>query len=615
MADCDFNIYSCNTYPGDGWKMAEMTCRNLSSDNDGFIQFNCYGAVIIDDIKVIACDDFIASPVLKPITDLTPTSFTANWEPVRLAAFYHVGLDKKVYTSDEETAIYNENFEDMTSVPEGWEINNFTPEKIVDFGYDNSKGLKMLNGDYVETPYNLSKYQWLKMFGRLVTPEGFDIYDITGNVNFSVRTDTGWKELGHVPAGWFYEPWALDFDAELAPGFNNNFYGVKIEVNNLAEGTYLVLDDLEFQTGRPAKLEQVIGLDDYEYINSKFTSYTFTDLEPETEYYYSIYSFYQGIMSEPSSEHAFGVAAPELLNATEITSNSYTANWNKAPKATGYIAQNYGVFTASENIAQHTILEEDFSKITSDVTWGTSLSNAEYLGNYTVSSLDEYTTLPGWTGRANTLFPGNLGVEDSMYDLFYIETPALSLGNADSFILGLMGQSMYDDNLIVWINNRDYKLPVSEGEFGGEFEIPEHGDNIKIMFYTANGAPFCLEYVSVSQDMKKGQKVYTFLGETAVDAGTTSATFADLSEDYTEYAYTVKSVFEYEGATTYSDSSNMMFVDLKTGTSTTDISKIYDDNDEGIWFSIDGRRLSGPKAGICIVKYSDGTVKKILVKE
>lgn len=618
IADCDFNFYACNVYPGQNdWKLAEITCQNKSADNDGFIQFNVYGEVIIDDILVTSKNDYIAPPVLKPITNFTATSFTANWEPVRLASFYYVELNKKVYTSDEDSMVFSEDFEDFTSVPAGWEINNFSSDRIADQGENDSRGLIMNNGDYIVTPDLLAKYKWFKMFGRLVLPDDFDIYSITGTVTFSLRTENGWQKLSSAPAGWFYDPWPIDFGGELFPGFNNNYYGLKIEVDGLADDTYLVFDSFEFETGRPSKLETVISFDNYVAVRDGQTSYTFDNLEPETEYYYGIKSFYQGIYSEAVSEHAFGVATPTVENATEISANSYTANWQKAPKATSYVATNYGVFEADEDITENIVLEEDFSKITDKVTWGFNLGDAEPMENYTPTSLDEYTTLPGWTGKGNLLYPGALGVEDSLSDLFYIQTPPMSLNNDDKFVLGLIGQILYDDEIVVWVNEQAYKLNAPAGEFGGEFDIPEHGDNMRIMFYTTNGAPFSLNYVCVSQNIKKGQKVFTYLSETTTDAETTSCSFIDLTDDYTLYAYNVKSVFEFEGATTYSTPSDKIFVNLKEGTSPsgiTSIDTIVSIDEEAVWFTIDGRRISSPEKGICIAKFPDGTAKKVMVK-
>ena len=35
---------------------------------------------------------------------------------------------------------------------------------------------------------------------------------------------------------------------------------------------------------------------------------------------------------------------------------------------------------------------------------------------------------------------------------------------------------------------------------------------------------------------------------------------------------------------------------------------------EGVWYSLDGKKFSKPQKGINIIKYSDGTTRKVLMK-
>jgi hypothetical protein len=70
---------------------------NYSADNDGFIQFHNYGTLIIDDVKVTTTPNFIAAPKMLPESNFTKTSFTANWQPVRKAFNYYLGLYSRRY--------------------------------------------------------------------------------------------------------------------------------------------------------------------------------------------------------------------------------------------------------------------------------------------------------------------------------------------------------------------------------------------------------------------------------------------------------------------------------------------------------------------------------------
>ena len=101
-----------------------------------------------------------------------------------------------------------------------------------------------------------------------------------------------------------------------------------------------------------------------------------------------------------------------------------------------------------------------------------------------------------------------------------------------------------------------------------------------------------------------------------MDADTLSATFSNLASGYDIYAYTVKSIFEYEGKTAYSSCDEKMLVDIVNGTSSNGVDTIDAAEGEAIrWYSIDGRELVKPEKGLCIARYPDGSVRKILVKE
>lgn len=617
MADCDDNVFQCNVYPWqEEWRYAEFSCLNKSADNDGFIQFTGYGNIVIDDIKVMSSHDYIAPPKLKPISDFTPTSFRANWEPVRLASFYHVELMKKVYTSDE--GIYMElDFEDLNEVPDGWVIPDFSPDKIVEGGENNSKGYKMTGGDYIITPNVDAKYKWMKLFGSLVIPENFQEGNpFAGYVQFSLLGDDGWVQLTEAPISWFYDPWNINL-AEMFAGFADNYYSVKIELVDMGmgEGPYLVLDNIEIETNRQTSFEPIITAADYEYVSAAQTYYDFVGLESDAEYYYSVKSFYMGMMSEPVTEHAFGVSSPLLLPASNVTKSSYVANWERAPKATRYVVTNYGVYNSPSDSEDYSILNEDFVKVDSEYTVSSSLADADPIDNYIECNLDAYTSLPGWTGLGNCIFKGGIGVINSIYETYYIQTPPLDLSNNDKFKLSLLGQIMQDDNLQVFINGKNYIIPLQAGEFSGEYLFEESGSDLVIAFYTANGTSFGLEYVDFSQDIKGGQKVFTFLGSEEVDGSTTSVEFSGLTTDFSNYAFNVKSVFDYEGAVAYSAPGDKMFVTLDNSSVITNVIETSLTRRIIEWYSIDGCLINGPKPGICIVKYDDGSFEKRVIKQ
>ena len=616
-----FAVYSGQ----DEWREAVMRCTNKSADNDGFIQFCVYGNIIIDDIKVTSTQNFIANPKLLPVTDFKATSFTANWEPVRLAYGYQLALKKRVFTADGDVS-YSENFENMASVPDGWTITNFDESRIVDKGKDGSKGLKLGNGDVVKTPFNFSKYKNFKFSVKLVTPEGVSPDAAKGNLHFRLNTLDGWDsgdglDLSPMPVAYLaYYPEDFDFGTDLYPMFDNLYYGLTISVEGLDEGSYLVLDNISFDTGRPSELQDVITWDDYVFSEGKDTHYTFTNLDPEEDYVYCVRSQFQDLFSTGAFGNAFGVAAPELLPATDISkSGNYSANWQAVPKATSYVVTNYGVRAVSEDTPGFVLLDEDFSKIDEGKTSSQSPDEAEWLMNNFETNLDKYTKMPGWTGVGNTIAQGWLGAADGYAGQNYVRTPPLTLSNASHFVVRFKAKGNVGENLIISVNGKYYSVTFESADLEGELDIPESGDGMPITFFTQNMSAFCLDYVTVMQDVKAGGNVYDFIKSDEIDSQTFSYYFDNSSYDYAKYAFDVMAKYNNGGETLKSTKNGYMVVDPASGTSTTGISDSSLPNAQNAatpvaYYSVDGRRLDGPVKGINLVKYSDGRMLKILVK-
>ncbi len=613
-------------YPGqEDWQEAEMRCTNKSADNDGFVQFCIYGNIIIDNIKITSTQNFIANPKLLPVTDFTATSFTANWEKVRLAYGYQMALKKKVFTADGDVS-YSENFEDMASVPEGWTITNFDESRIVNGGKDGSKGLKLRNGDVVKTPFNFSKYKNFKFSIKLVTPEGVYPDAAKGNLHFRLTTLEGWDsdegfDLSPMPVAYLaYYPEDFDFGTDLYPMFNNQYYGLTIYADELEEGSYLVLDNVSFDTGRPSELQDVITWDDYVFTEGRDTHYTFTNLDPECDYVYCVRSQYQDLYSSGVMGTAFGVAAPELAPATNVDkSGTYTANWRSVPKATSYIVANYGVRTATEDTKDFVLLDDDFSKIDETITYSQSPDEAEWLLNGSETYLDKYTKARGWTGVGNTIAQGWLGAADGSTVLNYLRTPPLTLSNAQNFTIRLKARGSVGENLVVSVNGNNYTIPFESTDLEGELEVPESGFGLPITFFTQNMSAFSLDYVTVLQDVKAGQSVFDFIESDEVDAQTLSYDFENLGYDYAKYAFDVVAKYDNGSESVLSGKNGCMIVDIASGSSTSGIKALGATDEEGngnpiAYYGVDGSRLNAPKKGVNIVRFANGKTSKVIVR-
>ncbi len=628
--DDEKQYYSERIYENLGWQKVTYTFKNFSADNGGYICFATEGALVLDDIEVTTSASFIATPTINGITDFKKDEFTIEWQPVRKAYNYYVDLYTKNYTSDKDTTFVAD-FEDAT-IPEGFST---TSEEFSDNeGCNSSKGLKLKNGESITFPTNGNVYKQLNFYLQTID-ESVDKTDpyakfyVEGGLCIDYKTDNGWKELGEFYASGF---WSKGDTVKMAEEYSKfetlEATQWRIRAVDLNDGAYFVVDNIDITAAPAFEWKLVEGENSMEYggnytlyDTTKKTSYTFKGLDPNTEYYYGVRSHYVNIFSDRKYIHALGVAAPEALEATDIDSRgSFTANWEKAPKATSYTVSCYGVNTADKDYADYPVLDEDFSKIDALVTTGTSADDAMPLGNSSISSLDAYTQYPGWTGRDNTASVGMLGAEGSYYTGGMIKTPELDLRHDDKFKLELVGKATSDDNLVVRVGSKSYYLTVpSDGIIDGVYYLPEGGKFANIRFYSYSYAPFIFDKIKVTQKVAKGDQIMTWLDSAETGSSTTSYTFTDLYDyGFEDYAYNVVSHFVFSSVKSTSSltPSATVFVNLADGSSTTGISELAETDNlkEVARYTADGRLVAAPVKGLNIVKYSNGKTVKVVVK-
>ena len=617
------NTESYRLYASQGWKEVTLRFSNLSADNDGFIQFHNYGTIIIDNVKVTTTPDFIAAPTLLSPTDFTKTSFTANWEPVRMAYNYYLDLYKKVYTSEQDAA-YSEGFESMgedgSNAPKDFTIVQNGATKVgATAGADSTKGLILTNNDTLTTPFNYSKYKSLNLWVRVYDPDPDNneaIYE--ADVKIEVKTSAGWQYYGDFDVSSLFDGDSINLGKSLK---SLSYYAVRFTVTKLPAGDYVVFDNINLTTGRPATLEEVAGdYPGYFYATTKNCSYTFTDLDPLSDYYYSVRSHNVFMYSDRNPVFAFGVSVPTPTSATDITSSGYTANWETAPKATRYRVYNYGVNTIDKDEKGHTVMEEDFSKIDASVTTSTDPYNPEAVGNEDFTSLDDYTSLPGWGGIGTTLSQGMVGAEATSSVVNYVRTPMMYLDNADSYKVKIKAYGTPDDALMIRTNDKEYAVyfkqngdDKTKGVIDGEYEIPLRSKHETVFFYSYGKKAFILDYVKFSQDVTAGSKVYDFLGYKEVTADQLNGAFDGLDKySYADYAFTTKAYYDFEGDVAVSDMSD--FFPVKASTTGIGTAKTDADVTEKARYTVDGIKVSAPRKGLNIVKMSDGSVRKIIIK-
>lgn len=572
---------------------------------------------------------FLAAPKVVGVTDFQADRFTIEWQPLRKAFEYYVDLYKMTYTSDTDGA-FSEDFENYTAPQEGWGVTSseISPDK----GMDGSKAMVMYDRDTLTTPENGATYKTMDFYMKFVTHYD-DPYMSMTTVYVDGLTESGWKTVAYIYASYFIDGDIVRLSDEIY-GFANTYKAIRIRPGDMEEGEYILVDNIDIATNRPFRLERVFGenssdwgddSNDTYYDYTDGTSYTFTGLDPETEYYYSVRGHYVFTFSDKLIYHAFGVCSPEVLPASNIDSNgSFTANWNLAPKATGYTVEMFGVTKVEEDDADFILLEETFDKINDEVTSATDWRSPEILGNDDSSRLDQYTALPGWTGVGNTIAQGMLGCESSSYILTEIVTPEIYVGNDDEIRVYVKAYGGLGDQLILRVDGKSYFVPFEQSEKGtgyinGLYLLPVTSEFAQIVMFTSNYGAFMLDEIRFTQAVNKGDVVITPIAAVDTDSETTSYMFTGLDGyGFDTYGYYVTSHFELEGKSTTSQPSETVVVNLQTGdshvTTGMDSAKADAGVSEVARYSLDGRKLSAPQKGINILRMSDGTTRKVIVK-
>ena len=636
----DINTRSFRVYKKDGWKKITVRFRNVDANPDGFIQYHSYGSILIDDVQVTtSSQEFVAAPVLLPETKIGNTEFTANWNPTRKAYNYVVDLYKKVYTSEGDTLI-TENFEhvneDGSNLPKGWTFQLHSDKKVQNVGADDSKGLFLQNGDTVTTPYTFSKMKEMKMWIRIYDPKPYDISDLD-NINWdafnsSIRiqalTLNEWKDVASIDYG---EASSIGKEVDLTKVLGSaKYYGLRFYVTGLPEGDHVAFDNVSITMGRPGKLARADfktedGETDQE-ARTFNTHYTFRELDPEGDYYYQVNTHYLTQYSDADLKHVVAVASPALKEATDLTKDSYTANWEQVGKATSYEIYNYGVNTVASN-QKVTLLNENFSKIDESISSETDPNNPAYVGNEEEMNIDDFTNQPGWTVVKGAYINGMFGVQGSNVKRYYLATPQLYLGNSKKFYIHIKAYGTPGEGFVINVGGHEsgayFEATDETGKTGiidktFEMDCSEYPQG-KILFYTLNHGYFLIDEVSISQNLKAGDKTYTYLSTGSVaDGKTTSFAFSGL-EGYEQYAYAVKSFMDVDGDHTESTLSPFQLVKLNGSTtgvnSTTGVTNFNNGSVRELGrFSVDGKRIGKAVKGINIVKMSDGSVRKVFVK-
>ena len=140
------------------------------------------------------------------------------------------------------------------------------------------------------------------------------------------------------------------------------------------------------------------------------------ELDPEKIYKITIFNDYSKLYEIGFKTPIQGIETPVATDATEVTTNSFTANWNACEGATSYTLR---VTPKPETTGPELLISENFSAFTDD-------EGSINLG----SSLDDYMQNAGWTGSYVYERAGGLQLGSTSY-AGSLTSPQLDLTNSN----------------------------------------------------------------------------------------------------------------------------------------------------------------------------------------
>ena len=237
--------------------------------------------------------------------------------------------------------------------------------------------------------------------------------------------------------------------------------------------------------------------EDKHFIKQNFSmgnvnSYVVTDLSPETTYYVTVsasdgvhISAESNVQSATTLEPDFSFFMPVVKEATEVTTNSFVANWNALEGATEYIINVY-----DRNNAGEIIQTIDFSNGLESfpegwVTNCNSLIMTEGTFGAAAPSLrmgigGSYITSPMYNGVVKQI---SFWHKSAYMGSDNVASVTITQDGNEWEVLDFLDIQNTNDNFVIYGQDQDIKINENTSQFRIYFEKPSSGENTNGFLY------------------------------------------------------------------------------------------------------------------------------------
>lgn len=554
LVDYEVKFYSLT----DEWQTFTYTSTLGDFEHSGFQFLSMYDSniVLVDDIRLEQTRTSIPAPKVQEAENMTDTSFKAVWNKSIEADHYLLSVFTK--NESKELMTVSEGFDnikaddkgniDATSpnYPEGWEFawkDNDLSNHIAKgegAGTGNKQAVRLIDtGDAITTPYCPEGIKSLKFWVKAEANDGQPKYS---SILFTVNFGKGVYTVdNYIDIPTMFAPAKRDgyyFDLTETLSAFDKIYSVKIEyIREEDDKTTILFDDFSYTTNKPTTYNYVLKDQKVEQQDNEDGTVGFevNGLDPDTDYTYSVKSVNSDFTSAASDEQeVYAVSIPTALPATNITANSYTANWTSHKKVDFYRVDQLQQTVIDKDTKDYVMLDEDFSKVTSSFTEA-DLLDGFYEADERTSGympLDDITKIAGWkassTVRVNGWLGGNEAKQGSGTIAGAIVTPTIDLShNEGACNISLRVWGSEGDWLIIQGSNPASLATIEFPKGGGIVEktitMPLCTSKEQLTFYSNNYKVFLIDYIKITQDVKAGDKVTTITGSVLTEDADTKS--------------------------------------------------------------------------------------------
>lgn len=542
----------------DEWQTFTYTSTLGDFEHSGFQFYSMYASniILVDDIRLEQTRTSIPAPKVHEAENMTDTSFKAVWNKSIEADHYLLS----VFTKEEsnELMTVSEGFDNIKAddkgnidaaspnYPEGWEfawkdddLSNHIA-KGEGAGKDNKQAVRLIDtGDAITTPYCPEGIKSLKFWVKAEANDGqpkFSSILFTVNFGKGVYTVDNYINIPDMFTPEHRNGYYFDLTETLSAF--DKIYSVKIEyIREEDDKTTILFDDFSYTTNKPTTYNYVLKDKEVEQQDNEDGTVGFevNGLDPDTDYTYSVKSVNSDFTSAASDEQeVYAVSIPTALPATNITANSYTANWTSHKKVDFYRVDQLQQTVIDKDTKDYVMLDEDFSKVTSSFTEADLLEGFYEEGERTSGymPLDDITHIAGWkassTVRVNGWLGGNEAKQGSGTIAGAIVTPTIDLShNEGACNISLRVWGSEGDWLIIQGSNPASLATIEFPKGGGIVEktitMPLCTSKEQLTFYSNNYKVFLIDYIKITQDVKAGDKVTTITGSVLTEDADTKS--------------------------------------------------------------------------------------------